>query len=99
MHRHVVAVLVMLTVVVLVTMHYSTYDIDTKQRKTAAAKRLGAEKNILVREVERRLDANLLLDEICRWEPSRPHCPYLYQRMFAHVEAARQKECNCRVLG
>ena len=65
--------------------------------KTSAAKRLGAEKGILVREAERRLDTNLFLDEIPRWEPGGPHCPFLYQRMFTHAEATRQKEYNCRV--
>ena len=65
--------------------------------ETAAAKRLGAEEGILVREAERRLDANLFLDEIPRWEPSGPHHPYLYQRMFTHVEPAGWKEYNCWV--
>ena len=60
--------------------------------KTTIAKRLGAEKGISVREVERRLDANLFLDEIPRCEPGGPHHLYLYQRMFTHTEAAREKE-------
>ena len=54
---------------------------------TAAAKKLGAEKNISVREVERRLDANLFLDEIPRWEPGGSYHPFLFQRMFTHTEA------------
>ena len=63
-----------------------------RSEKTAAAKRLGAEKNISVREMERRLDAKLFLDEICKWEPSGCHCPLLFQRMFTHAEASGQKE-------
>ena len=65
--------------------------------KTTAAKKLWAEKGISVREAEWRLDANIFLDEIPRWEPSEPHHPYLYQRMFAHAEATGQKEYDCRV--
>ena len=65
--------------------------------KTAAAKKLGAEKGISVQEVERRLDAKLFLDEIPKWEPGRPHCPSLYQRMFAHAEAIGLKEYHHRI--
>ena len=92
MHMHIVTLLVMLIVVVLVIMHYLTSDTTTEQGKTATAKKLGAERGISVRDMERRLDANLFLDEIPRWEPSGPHHLYLYQRMFAHAEAISQKE-------
>ena len=60
--------------------------------KTATAKKLGAEKDISVWEVERRLDAKLFLDEIPKWEPSGPQHPFLYQKMFAHVKAIDLKD-------
>ena len=60
--------------------------------KTAAAKRLGTEKNISVGEAKRRLDTNLFLDEIPKWEPGRPHCSFLFQRMFAQTEVTGWKE-------
>ena len=52
---------------------------------------------ILVREVERCLDAYLFLDEYPRWESGGPHCPYILQWMFAHMETAEQKEYDCRI--
>ena len=58
------------------------------------AKKLGEEKGISVCKAERRLDANLFLEELPRWEPGGLHHPYLYQRMFACVEADGQKECD-----
>ena len=39
----------------------------------------------------------LFLDKIPRWEPDRPHHPCLYQRMFAHAEAAGWKEYDCKI--
>ena len=85
----------MLIVVVLV---FTLFDLKYTHRagKTAAAKKL-EEKGISVCEAERRLDANLFLDELSRWETGRLHHLYLYQWMFAHAEAAGQKECNCRI--
>ena len=100
---HVVAVLVMLIVIVLVSdaycycfSYHALFDLWYNHRveKTAAAKKLGAEKGISDREAKWRLDINLFLDEIPRWEPSGPHCLYLYQRMFAHAEAVGWKEYN-----
>ena len=89
---------------IMTVIYYALFDLryHCGVEKTAAAKRLGAEKNIFVREVERRLDATLFPDEIPRWEPSRPHCPFLYQRMFPHEEAPGRKEhdqgicCGCQ---
>ena len=73
--------------------YHTLFDLQYRHQVeiTTAAKRLGAEEGISVSEAERRLDANLFWDEIPRWEPSRPHHPYLYQRMFAHTDAAWQK--------
>ena len=45
--------------------------------KTAAGKRLAAEKNISVQKVERHLDAKLCLDNFPKWEPGRLHCSLL----------------------
>ena len=44
-----------------------------RAEKTTAAKRMGVEKNISVRELGRRLDTTLFLDEIPSWEPSGTH--------------------------
>ena len=52
---------------------------------------------ILVREVERCLDTYLFLDDYPRWESGGPHCPYILQHMFAHVEPAEQKEFDCGI--
>ena len=90
MHRHEVALLVMLIVVVLFMMHYLTWDITTGENHHS--KNLGAEKGISVQEAERRLDAKLFLDEIPKWEPHRPHHLFLFQRMFTHAEATGLKE-------
>ena len=65
--------------------------------KTTAAKKLGAEKGISVWEAERRLDAKLFLDEIPKWEASRLHHLFLFQRMFAHAEAMGLKEYHHRI--
>ena len=59
--------------------------------KTATAKRLGEERGISVHEAEQRLDVNLFLDELPRWDPGGLHHLYLYERMFAHMEAAGQR--------
>ena len=56
--------------------------------KTATAKRLAREIDVLVREVERHLDAYPFLDEYPQW----PHHPYILQRMFNQAENAGQKE-------
>ena len=97
MHRHVDALLVMLIIVVLVIHTLFNLQYNHRAGKTATAKQLGAEKGISVWEAERRLDANVFLDEIPSWEPSKPHCLYLYQRMFAHTEGAGWKECDCKI--
>ena len=70
--------------------YHTLFDLKYNHRvgKTTTVKKLGEEKGISVCKAERRLDANLFLDKLPRWEPGRFHCPYLYQRMFAHVEAA-----------
>ena len=52
------------------------------------AKKVGEEKGISVCKAERKLDVNLFLDKLPRWEPGGFHHMYLYQRMFAHVKAA-----------
>ena len=61
------------------------------------AKRLCEEQGISVCETEWRLDENLFLDELPQLDPGRLHCPYLYERMFAHVEAAGQRKPNCGI--
>ena len=64
MHRHVVAVLVMLIVVVLVTMHYLTYDTTTGQRKLPLPRDLGQKRAF---QLERQKED---LIPICSWMKS-----------------------------
>ena len=52
---------------------------------------------ISVGEAERHLDPYLFLDEYPRWKSGGPHCQYILQWIFAHVEAAEQKEYDHRI--
>ena len=89
MHRHVVIVFVMLSVVViLVTTHCLVY----VTAETTATKKLAQETGISVRQAERCLDANVFLDECLRWAPLRTHHPFIMHEMFAHVEVTGQRE-------
>ena len=97
MHRHIVALLVMLIVVVLVIMHYLTWQYDHRVGKTTAVKKLGVEKGISVWEAERRLDAMLFLYEIPKWEPGGPHHLFLFQKMFTHAKAIGLKEYHWQI--
>ena len=60
-------------------------------------KKLGEERGISVHEAERRLDTKLFLDEIPKWEPGRPHCSFLFQKMFAHAKAIGLIEYHHRI--
>ena len=60
-------------------------------------KKLGEEKGISVYKAERRLDTKLFLDEIPKLEPGRPHHPFLFQKMFAHMKAVGLKEYHCGI--
>ena len=79
MYRHIVAVLVFLVVVLLKTLFDLWY--NHRAEKTATAKKLGEEKGISVWEAEWRLNTNLFLDKIPKWEPGGPHDPYLSENV------------------
>ena len=81
---------------IVVLSYHALFDLKSNQRvgKTAVAKKLREEKGISVCKADSRLDVNLFLDKLPSWEPGRLHHLYLYQRMFAHMEAAGQKECD-----
>ena len=65
--------------------------------KTAAAKRLVREQDILVREAEQQLDANAYLGEQWQWVPGRLHHEYLCQQMFLHAIATGQSKHDSAV--
>ena len=62
--------------------------------KTATAKRLGAKESILMRELERQLDANIFLDEDQKWGPQSLQRPFILYQMFCHAAAHGKRECD-----
>ena len=98
MHRHAVAVFVMLSV----TCHFSYHVLlslkyENCTVKTAAAKRLAEEKGISVREAERQLNMDAYLQEHQQWVPSGLHHQFLLQWMFLHAVAMGYREYNCAI--
>ena len=98
MHRHVVAVFVMLSVVViLVTMHYSIWNIKITWWRLWQQRRLVEENGISVRQAKRLLDTYVYLEEHHWWAPSGLHCQFLLQRMFLHAVAMGWKEYDSAI--
>ena len=70
---------------------------ENNTTKTASAKRLAREKNLLVREAERQLDAKAYLKEQLQWTSSGLHQEYLHWMMFHHVTATGKSEHKCTI--
>ena len=93
MHRHVVAVLVML-VVVLVTTHYLTYTTNTWKKKTVTPKRLGAEEGKSVRKQNAGQMLIFSLMSTRKWGTQSLKRPFILHRMFYHAATLGKKECD-----
>ena len=65
--------------------------------KTAAVKKLGEERGILVKEAERQLDVDTYLKECQQWVTCRLHHLLLLHRMFLHAVAMGWREYDCAI--
>ena len=65
--------------------------------KTASVKKLAREKNILVREAKKWLDAEAYLEEQLQWTSSGLYQEYLCQMMFHHATVTGKSEHNCAI--